>query len=123
MTGTPKPPAHIQPYVEILGIDGAIDFFLEFGGSEIYLSATPKGKSRLVQHVGAQRAQELAVAVGHLKVRIPTTKPWIAQVWHSRGLPVAEIARRLHMTDVAVRRWLKAGPGNIAPDPRQPSLF
>lgn len=123
MTGEITAPAHIQPYVEILGVDGAIAFFLEFGGAEVYLSATPKGRSQLVQHMGAGKAQQLAEAIGHLKVRIPTTKPWIARVWHSRGLPVAEIARRLHMTDVAVRRWLKSGTGNTGPDPRQPSLF
>lgn len=123
MTDAPPPPAHIEPYVRVLGVDGAVEFFLCFGGSELYLSANPKGRSALVEKVGRRKAAELGAAVGHLKVRIPTTKPWIAQVLKSRGLPVAEIARRLHMSDVAVRRWLKGGGRAVLRESFQPDLF
>lgn len=123
MTDLPKPPAHIAPYVDVLGTEGAIDFFLTFGGSELYLSATPKGRSQLVEKLGRRKAEELAKAIGHLKVRIPTTKPWIARTWRAKGLPVAEIARRLHMTDVSVRRWLQSAPVDSGRDPRQSTLF
>ena len=61
---------------------------------------------------------ELA-AVG-LPRRVPTAKPWLASVMKSRGLSHAEIARRLHVSDVTVRGWLSRGP---KADPRQASLF
>lgn len=123
MTDLPKPPAHVAPYVDVLGTEGAIDFFLTFGGSELYLSATPKGRSQLVEKLGRRKAEELAKSIGHLKVRIPTTKPWIARTWRAKGLPVAEIARKLHMTDVSVRRWLRTDADDNRRDPRQSTLF
>lgn len=117
------PPAHIAPYVEVLGTDMAIEFLLTFGGAELYLAANPKGRSRLAQLVGRERASALAQAAEHLPRRVPTAKPWVAAVLKSKGLPVAEIARRLHVTDVTVRAWLKkvAAPEEV--NPRQLRLF
>ena len=114
MNPVPKPPAHIEPYVRVLGPEGAIEFLLEFGGAELYLAAAPKGRSRLAQAVGREKAAELAKASEQLPRRVPLAKPWIASVWRTKGLAVAEIARRLHVSDVTVRGWLKKpveGPG------------
>ena len=119
----PRPPAHVQPYVDVLGADGAISFLLTFGGAELYLATSPKGRSRLVQLVGLEKATELARAAEHLPRRVPTAKPWIAQVWKSRGLATAEIARRLHMSDVSVRGWLKRATQPEPDDSRQMRLF
>lgn len=105
----PTPPAHVQAYVDVLGLDDAIRFLLTFGGSELYLTATPGGRSRLAQMFGLEKTAALARAAEHLKHRVPTAKPWIAQVWAARGQTTAEIARALHVTDVTVRAWLKRG--------------
>lgn len=125
MTNYPPPPAHLEPYVRVLGADGAIDFLLVFGGGEIYLTTTPNHRAQLVQRVGLSRAVALAVAIGQMKVRVPTAKPWIARCLRARGDTVADIARQLHVADVSVRRWLKGA--NVAPrkapDPRQMTLF
>jgi hypothetical protein len=118
-----RPPANIEPYVRVLGIDGAIEFLLTFGGAELYLAKDPKGRSKLAGLVGIDKAAALAQAAEYLPRRVPVAKPWIALVWKSKGLPVAEIARRLHTTDVSVRRWLKAGPPTAYVDPRQMPLF
>lgn len=103
----PRPPAHIQPYVEVLGVEGAIRFLLAFGGAEMYVPRTPKGRSRLAKMFGLEKARALAIAAEHLPRRVPTAKPWIAQVWAAQGRSVADSARTLHVTDVTVRGWLK----------------
>lgn len=130
MTDLPRPPAHVAPFVQVLGHDGAVEFLLEFGGAELYLSRSPSGRSRLARKFGKRKAAEIAAAAEMLPARIPTAKPFIACVLRARGLSVAEIARRLHTSDVQVRRYLggNAGKGNAAPampptDPRQPRLL
>lgn len=105
----PRPPAHIQPYVAVLGIEDTIRFLLAFGGAELYLTTTPKGRSRLAQMFGLDKAAAIARAAEQMPRRVPTAKPWIAQVWSAQGLCVAEIARTLHVSDVSVRGWLKRG--------------
>ena len=106
MTNYPPPPAHLEPYVRVLGTDGAIEFLLTFGGGEIYLTTTPNRRARVVELVGLERASALAAAIGQMKVRVPTAKPWIARCLRAQGVTVADIARQLHVADVSERRWL-----------------
>lgn len=123
MSDVIRPPANIAPYIDVLGVDGTIDFLLEFGGAELYLAANPKGRSRLAKKIGVEKAAQLAAAAEYFPRRVPTAKPFIAAVWRSRGLPVAEIARRLHSSDVAVRGWLKKAAASPKTDPRQLPLL
>lgn len=118
MTDLPRPPAHVEPYVQVLGEGLAFEFLLRFGGAELYLSPTPKGRSEAEKLIGAEKVAELA-ALG-LPRRVPTAKPWLATVMKTQGLPVAEIARRLHTSDVTVRAWLNR---RSASDPRQGMLL
>lgn len=104
---TIRPPAHVEPYVRILGEDLAIEFLLTFGGARRQLSASPQAESAVVRIVGIDRARALHGEFGLEIPRVPTGKIWIAQVWHLAGVPVSEIARRLHMTDKTVRGWTK----------------
>lgn len=121
----PEPPAQLEPYVRVLGVEDAVRFFLTFGGAEMYLAVDPR-RSKLAEVMGVDKARALADedAQRGLPRRVPLGKPWVAQVLKSSGLPVAEIARRMHATDVTVRKWLKAQPRRTgANDPRQSSLF
>lgn len=118
MTGLPPPPAHVEPYVRVLGPEKAFAFLMRFGGGELYLSATPKGRSEAEAIVGPDKLAELAAL--DLPRRVPTAKPWLARMLKTQGLSHAEIARRLHATDVTVRKWLSPKP---ADDPRQRSLL
>ncbi|MEM7667731.1 MAG: helix-turn-helix domain-containing protein [Pseudomonadota bacterium] len=118
----PKPDAHLQVYVDILGIDGAVKFLLEFGGAEMYFPANPKGNSELARVMGIEKARALCAASDRMKGRIPTGKPWLAKVMRAKGLSNAQIARKLHVIDNTVRRYLEGEPKR--PDgPRQLSLF
>lgn len=126
----PRAPAHVQPYVEVLGVRGAMDFLTEFGGSEIYLAANPKTRSMIVQRIGHDRMADLAVALGRMmtsgrKLRVPTAKPWLAACLRAEGLTTAEIARSLRAADTTVRGWLARDTVATAPqtDPRQLRLL
>lgn len=107
-----RPPAHLEAYVEILGEDLAVEFLMAFGGAELYLARNPSAGGRLAQVVGPEKAAELAAAADGMRLprRVPTGKDWIARVLSGKGLPVAEIARRLHTTDVTVRSYLYNKP-------------
>lgn len=124
----PRPPAHIQPFVDALGVDGAVTFLLAFGGAELYIPADPKGAGRLVEVMGLDAARALSAEAQRVIIpkRIPTAKPWLARVMNTRGLPKAEIARRLLASDVSVRRWLAGHggePASVQDDPDQLRLF
>lgn len=122
-----RPPAHLAPYVDILGEDLALAFLLTFGGAELYLARNPGAMARLSQVVGQDKASALASAADGMRLpkRVPTGKVWIAQVYAARGFPVAEIARILHMSDNAVRGYLKGEDREkrAAPEYRQLPLF
>ena len=117
MSSLPPYPAQIAPLIEALGPDDTVTFLLAFGGAELSIGKSPTPRSRVVQLLGAEKAARLARVADRLPSRIPTQKKWIARHQAAKGLPVAEIARSLHVSDVTVRKYL------AEPDPKQPSLF
>jgi len=121
---SPAPPANLEPYVRILGVEDAVLFFMTFGGAEMYLAADPR-RSKLVEVLGVEKARALAQedAQRGLPRRVPLGKPWVAAVLRSTGLPVAEIGRRMHTTDVTVRKYLKRFEAKDPRDPRQMTLL
>lgn len=126
MTQLPPPPAHLEPYVSALGVEAAIELFLNFGGTFLYIPRDPKGRSELVKVLGLEKAQALADLAQRtaLPRRLPIGKTWIARVLKSQGLPEAKIATRLHVTNVAVTNMLRSGQRDVGRrDDRQPDLF
>lgn len=117
-----RPPAHIEVYVQVLGPDQAVEFFLTFGGAELYLANSPK-RSRLVDVVGVEKARKLAADAHRLPARVPVPKRWMAQHLKTKGLSNADIARKLHVTDVTVRSYLKGSGLTATHDPRQLPLI
>lgn len=125
-TAEPPPPANLEPYVRVLGTDGAIRFLDAFGGAELSIGKRSQARSRLVQLVGRDKADQLAAIAERLPARVPLGKRWVAAVLAARGLPVAEIARRLRASDVAVRGWLSGkgpAPGSYGRDAAQLKLL
>lgn len=130
MTDYPRPPAHVQPYVDVLGVKDAMGFLMSFGGSEIYLAANPKTRSMVIEQIGLERMVALGNALGRMmtsgrKLRVPTAKPWLAACLKAEGLTTAEIARRLFTADSTVRGWLaqSGSPARAKADPRQLRLL
>lgn len=121
----PRPPAHVQPFVEALGAELAVRFLLHFGGAELYIPADPKGGSELAEVLGMPAARAISDLARRtaLPRRMPTAKPWIARYLKvTAGLSNAEIARRLHTSDVTVRKYI-AGLQEHEPPSDQLSLF
>ncbi|MDO5704054.1 MAG: helix-turn-helix domain-containing protein [Paracoccus sp. (in: a-proteobacteria)] len=107
MADFPRPPAHLEPYVNILGLEDAVTFLMHFGGGELYLARRVSEDSPVAELIGRDAAEALGQAADRLPRRVPTGKPWLAEVFRSQGLSATQIARRLHSSDVTVRRWLK----------------
>lgn len=107
----PRPPANLAPWVEVLGADLAVNLFLTFGGCEVYLAPGSPGRGALANLVGKDRMQALATHAGLPvgKSRVPLANRWLAAALDWQGHPVAEIARRLRVTDATVRRYLAEG--------------
>lgn len=122
----PRPPAHVQPYVDALGAEVAVRFFLRFGGADLYIPRDPKGGSDLAQELGMAAAKALSALATRttLPRRVPIPKAWIARyLKDTAGLHRAEIARRLHASDTAVDRWLADGEQAHSQESTQLRLF
>lgn len=102
----PKPKAQVEPYVDVLGTDLAIEFLLTFGGAPVYIPDNPGDKSELVALIGIEKARALAAEKHRLQARVPLAKHWLIRCLHARGMPVLKIARKMRISDVAVRNTL-----------------
>lgn len=107
----PRPPAQVEPYVQILGVDLTMTFLLKFGGAALYLPHDPKGRSEVEKLIGYDKLKELAARPG-LQYRVPLAKCWLAEMMHWQGHSTAHIARTLRVTDSTARRYLR---GEYAP--------
>ncbi|WP_082351732.1 hypothetical protein [Cypionkella psychrotolerans] len=118
----PRPPAHVEPYITALGFELAVKFLLHFGGTELYIPQTPSAKSELVKVLGMEAAQALCDHAQRiiLQRRVPNAKPWLAQYFSVvEDMSNTAIARKLHATDVSVRRWLAGKDERPMPDMTQ----
>jgi len=103
----PKPPAQVAPFVDILGPELTLQLLLRFGGAELYIPQNPTGRSRLETLIGRDKIKALAQSDHLLRRRVPLANPWVAACLHFQGIATNEIARKLRITDVTVRRYLK----------------
>jgi len=120
MTNLPVPDS-AKLYVDILGVDDAIKFFLAFGGAELRIATAQGGQSQIVEAIGAEKAARLAASTVALKARVPIPKRWIAECLRRNGWSDAKIARTLHVSDTTLSRWKKYTPAG--PDKRQLPLI
>lgn len=108
MSASPRPPAQVQPYVEVLGVDLTVEFLLTFGGGTVCISKSPRQNSELARLIGVEKVKELASRDHMLQARVPLAKRWTAKVLFAKGESINKIARRLHVTDVTVRDYLSS---------------
>lgn len=113
-------PAHVQPFVDVLGAEDAVRFLLAFGGTGMYLPAQRAHNSAAVDLIGAEQTVALGKRLGGGNHKIPTAKRWIAQYLRfEQRLSIAEICRQLHMTEPTVRGYVEVEETNR----RQGNLF
>lgn len=103
-------PAHLSPYVEALGVDGAIALFLALGGSQIYLPRRSSNRTVAAQTIGADNVERLAAALGYGYIKVPLARQWIAKALRAQGKSDNEIARLVRADVATVRRWLGPKP-------------
>jgi hypothetical protein len=98
-------PAHLQGYVEALGVDEAIRFICKFGGSEIYIPVSPTSRSQAAREIGPEAVERLARVLGPGYYKIPLARRWVAQTLFARGESLNVIARIVRADIATVRRW------------------
>lgn len=99
--------AQVEPYVDALGLEQAVEFILAFGGSYTYVSENPQDRSEAVRLLGREAVIRLAKRMGPGPHRIHNAKPWLAAYFrYKKGWTVNATARKLHVSDVSIRRWL-----------------
>jgi hypothetical protein len=124
-----RPPAHVEPYLRLLGADRAVAFLLAFGGQRLYLPQRPGGASQAEALLGSDGMAALCSMRPGEVIRVPTCRCWLSHELRARGLPVSEIARKLRVTDVAVWKYLRTAPDGSSDSPprrgddRQLDLF
>jgi hypothetical protein len=116
--GVPKPPAQVEPYIEVIGHDAALALVETFGGVRVYIPKDPPADSPVVKAIGMEAAVRLGRALGGESPRIPVARAWLVAHYASLKWPVPRIARQLRIADFSVRRIL----GRTVDD-RQSSLF
>jgi hypothetical protein len=109
-TGTQAVPAHLAVYVEALGAPLACRFFLELGGSQIYLSQRSGDRSVAAQVIGADKVEQLAARVDYGYIKVPLARQWVARQLRADGKSDNEIARLVRADVATVRRWLATVP-------------
>ncbi len=103
----PRHPAHIAPYVEVLGPALAVRFLIEFGGVPRYFPTEPKGQSELEALIGPDKLKELGQRMPSNRMEIPLPKAWLIRALYAEGESVATICRRLKTTSSNVHRQLR----------------
>ncbi|KPQ07729.1 MAG: Sigma-70, region 4 [Rhodobacteraceae bacterium HLUCCA12] len=104
----PRPTAQVAPYVKALGAELAVTFLLHYGGAELYIRARPNERTEYAELIGLDGARALAKHADKMQRRVPLAKRWLTEMLDWQGYTVPEIARKLRVSDVAVRKTLKA---------------
>lgn len=110
----PRPTAQVAPYVTALGPELAVQFLLAYGGAELYIRKKPSEETEYAEVIGVEGAKALAKAAEDAWIprRVPLAKGWLIAMLDWQGCSVAEIARQLRISDVSVRKTLKARAQN-----------
>ncbi|QND52792.1 hypothetical protein HB779_13415 [Phyllobacterium sp. 628] len=102
--------ANVQPFVEALGLDDAADFFLNFGGSMIYVGKRgPNANNAVLRILGEEVVRKLGDCFGDLGwMRIPLATKFMVRYLTSQGRSMREITRILRITDVTARKYRRS---------------
>lgn len=106
----PRHPAHVAPFVEILGPAKTVAFLIEFGGTEVYMPDNPGGRGEVEKFIGAEALKALGARMNRPNPRLPMPRTWLVHALKAEGQSVTQICRRLKVTDKTVRRCLLATP-------------
>lgn len=112
----PPAPVQAQRFVDTLGVVTTIEFLLNFGGSEVFLSGNPKGRGMIERVIGYEATAALQEVSDDLCFRVPLANKWLAQCLFLQGLSTNTIARRLRVSTVSVRKYIAPLHGDAISD-------
>jgi hypothetical protein len=100
--------AHVQPFVNALGMQDACTFLLAFGGAEVYLSDRPRLNGMIARSVGPKIVDKLANSdLPKGPMVVPMGNTFIVRYLRSKGMSLSEIARKARITTVTVKEHLQ----------------
>lgn len=110
----PRATAQVAPYVTALGPELAVQFLLAYGGAELYIRKNPSEDTEYSEVIGVDGAKALAKAAedAWMPRRVPLAKGWLIAMLDWQGHSIPDIARKLRISDVSVRRTLKVRAQN-----------
>lgn len=85
---------------------GSFDAFVS-RSSAPYIRTRPNAETEYVELIGVEGARALASRADAMPRRVPLAKAWLTAMLDWQGHSVPEIARKLRVSDVSVRRMLK----------------
>jgi len=103
----PRPTAQVEPYVKALGAELAVTFLLHYGGAELYIRKSKTAEAAYADLIGEDGARALAEHADMMQRRVPLAKAWLTAMLDWQGYSATEIARRLRISDITVRGYLK----------------
>jgi len=114
-TRYPPHPAHLAPYIDVLGPRVALQFLLEFGGApSLYFPHDPKGKSAAEALIGGAALRALGQRLPSQRVRVPRPRTWMIHALSAEGRSQSEICRLAGCSSETVRRSLKLPPNGAS---------
>ena len=129
----PPHPAHLDPYIEVLGARMTVQFLLEFGGTpSLYFPNDPRGKSAIEAMIGPEALRALGQRLPSQRANVPVARTWMIHALTAEGRRRAEVCRLLRCSAETVRRSLKLPPNGAShpaetddarPQPQQLKLF
>jgi hypothetical protein len=101
----------MQPVIEAIGFDAAIQLVSHCGGTRVLVSLDPKSSDRIVRAIGLEKACSLASAIGAGALDVPRCLSWlvlrrneeIVARWDGCETQ-AELATRFGLTERQIRR-------------------
>lgn len=102
-------PELLSPFFDVLGVELAVEFILEWGGSPVYIPAVEHATrgGDLIQLLGLEKVLELGRIIGAGQIsRIPICREFLCRYFYSKSFSKLKIARKLKISDETVRRIL-----------------
>jgi hypothetical protein len=118
--GTEIPPS-LQPLVDILGLDLAIELVETAGGMRLYIPRAPDPEGTLAGKVGPVAAAMLAEAMPGDRLDVPVARAFMARYLRDRrGMSIGAIAGLLKVHERSVYRLLQKTGGSRHLSPPEP---
>ena len=112
MSRPPPPPPNVRPLVELLGLDGALALIERFGGQKLWVRSNVNNSPgetswEVAETLGHAAAKALIQRYGGGELVVPLCKDWRTELYLHRGMPPAEVARKLGDHIATIRRRQK----------------